>query len=583
MAVKWWKEAVIYQVYPRSFKDSGGGGVGDCDGAGGEVGDGPEGGIGDGVGDLKGIRSKLDYIASLGVDTIWINPVYASPGEDNGYDISDYRAIDPRFGTMGDMERLIDGLHRRKMRIILDMVVNHTSDEHEWFRRARRSRDDPYYGWYHWWPAEKGEPPYRCGFFDPEGKAWQYNAATDSYYLHYFSPHQPDLNWENADLRQAIYDMLRFWLDKGIDGFRMDAISFISKDTTWPEITAETLRKKYDNDWGNYYATGPRLHEYLRQLRAAVLEGRDAVLIGESSGVPAGKAPDFVGEDRKELDMTYQFEAIMVGYLPGQFKKVDPRGWSLRQFKEVYTRWDRMLAGKGWNILYLGNHDQPRMVSRWGDDRDEYRAVSAKLLFTFLLTMRGTPSLYNGDELGMTNIRFGRIEDYRDIETKRKYEQIRAAGGDTAAFLKDQQLTARDNSRTPFQWNAGLHAGFTEGEPWIAVNENYRVVNAAAQESDPQSVLAYVRRLVRLRRERRVLVYGEYRLIRPEDEKVYAYERWDGTERVLVMLNFGGSERMFPAEGGEVWISNYPEVERVNEGVRLRPWQAVVIGLAAGK
>jgi oligo-1,6-glucosidase len=553
---KWWKEAIIYQVYPRSFKDS----------------------DGNGVGDLTGILSQLDYIASLGVDTVWINPVYASPGEDNGYDIGDYRAIDPQYGTMEDLQRLIDGLHARKMRIILDMVINHTSDEQEWFRRARRSRDDPQYGWYHWWPAEKGAPPYRCGFFDPEGKAWEYNAATDSYYLHYFSPHQPDLNWENAELRCEVYAMLRFWLDKGVDGFRMDAITFIAKDTSWPEITAETLKGKFDNDWGNYYASGPKLHDYLREMHAAVVEGGDAVIIGESSGVSAEKAADFVGEDRQELDMIYQFEGITVGYLPGRFKKVDPGGWSLRKFREVYTRWDTALEGKGWNALYLGNHDQPRMVSRWGDDGDEFRVVSAKLLFTFLLTMRGTPSLYNGDELGMTNIRFQRIGEYRDIETKHVYEQIREKGGDTEEFLKDQQLTARDNGRTPFQWDESLHAGFTEGDPWIAVNANYRVINAAAQEGDEGSVLAFVRRLVRLRREKKLLVYGGYRLVGPVDDRVYAYERWEEEERLLVLLNFSGEVRSFRCEReGKVLINNYPELVREGGGVRLQPWQAVVI------
>jgi len=558
---KWWKEAVIYQVYPRSFKDS----------------------DGNGVGDLKGILSELDYIASLGVDAVWINPVYVSPGEDNGYDISDYRAIDPQYGTMEDMQRLIDGLHERKMRIILDMVVNHTSDEREWFQRARQSRDDAHYGWYHWWPAEKGEPPYRCGFFDSEGKAWQYNAATNSWYLHYFSPHQPDLNWGNAELRREIYAMLISWLDKGVDGFRMDAITFISKDASWPEITAATLKQKYCNDWGHYYASGPKLHEYLREMYAAVLEGRDAVIIGESSGVSAEKAPDFVGEDRKELDMIYQFEGIIVGYLPGQFKKVDRDGYRLAEFRDVYTRWDRALDGKGWNTLYLGNHDQPRMVSRWGDDGDEFRGVSAKLLFTFLLTMRGTPSLYNGDELGMTNIRFRRIGEYRDIETRRVFEQIRKKGGATEEFLRDQQLTGRDNGRTPFQWNAGLHAGFTEGEPWIAVNGNYRAINAAAQEVDPESVLAYVRRVVRIRREREVLVYGGYRLIDPEDAEVYAYERWNEAERLLVVLNFSGREQLFRPGGGEVLISNYAGVAWVAGVIRLKPWQAVVIELPAEK
>jgi oligo-1,6-glucosidase len=522
--------------------------------------------------------SKLDYIASLGVDAVWLNPVYASPGEDNGYDITDYKVVDARFGTMDDLQRLIDGLHARQMRLILDMVINHTSDTHRWFRNARCSRDDHHYGWYHWWPAEKGKPPYRCGFFDPAGKAWEYNPATDSYYLHYFSPHQPDLNWENPAVRHEIYAMLRYWLCRGVDGFRMDAITFISKDTTWPVINAEMLKEKYDNDWGNYYATGPRLHDYLRELRAAVLDGTDAVIIGESSGVAAERAPDFVAEDRKELDMLYQFEAIMVGYLPGEFKKIDPKGWSLLKLKEIYTRWDRLLENKGWNTIYLGNHDQPRMVSRWGDDRDAFRAASAKLLFTFLLTMRGTPSLYNGDELGMTNIRFREIGQYQDIETRQKYAEIRGNGGDTEAFLRDQRLAARDNSRTPFQWNAEMHAGFTGGEPWMTVNGNYRMVNAAAQEKDPDSVLAYVRRLLRFRREHKVLVYGGYRLIDPNHEHIYAYERWDAMERLMVVLNFSSAAAWLHRDvDGDVQINNYPELIREAGVIRLAPWQAVVI------
>jgi oligo-1,6-glucosidase len=342
------------------------------------------------------------------------------------------------------------------------------------------------------------------------------------------------------------------------------------------------LKEKYDNDWGNYYATGPKLHEYLQELHGAALEGRDAVIIGESSGVPAERAPDFVGEDRKELDMTYQFETIMVGYLPGRFKKVDPKGWPLRKFKEVYTRWDHVLEGKGWNILYLGNHDQPRMVSRWGDDSDAWREASAKLLFTFLLTMRGTPSLYNGDELGMTNIRFRSIADYRDIETRQVYQQIAARGGDTKAFLQDQQLTGRDNSRTPFQWSAGLHAGFTDGEPWIKINDNYRVINKEAQENDPGSVLSFVRRLIRLRKERPVLIYGGYRLLNPDDPHVYGYYRYDDQEVVLVLLNFTGVDREFGLDesfGGEILINNYSDVRRGEDGIRLYPWQAVVLSV----
>lgn len=358
----------------------------------------------------------------------------------------------------------------------------------------------------------------------------------------------------------------------------MDAITFIAKDTTWPVITSEELKEKYDNDWGNYYATGPKLHEYLQEMRAAILPGTDAVIIGESSGVAVERAGDFVAEDRRELDMLYQFEAITVGYLPGEFKKIDPGGWSLVKLKEVYSRWDRLLENKGWNIIYLGNHDQPRMISRWGDDRDEFRSASSKLLFTFLLTMRGTPSLYNGDELGMTNIRFREIGQYRDIETKEKYSEIREKGGNTEDFLRDQQLAARDNSRTPFQWTAGTHAGFTTGAPWIPVNDNCRMINAAVQERDDDSVLAFMRRLVRFRKEHMALVYGDYRLLAPEHEQLYVYERSDETERLLVVLNFS-SVKTWTAWGaeGKVLINNYPELVRENERAFLRPWQAVVI------
>ncbi|HXD77778.1 MAG TPA: alpha-glucosidase [Puia sp.] len=555
MKRRWWKEAVIYQVYPGSFKD----------------------GDGDGKGDLRGILSELDYIESLGVDVVWINPVYVSPGEDNGYDISDFRAIDPQFGSMEDLEQLIDALHRRRMRIVMDMVVNHTSDAHEWFRQARRSRDDPRYSWYLWWPAENGDPPNRCGFFDADGKAWEYNEPTNSWYLHYFSQHQPDLNWGNPVVRREIYEMLRFWLDKGVDGFRMDAISFISKDTTWPEITTEKLERDFGGDWGNYYATGPRLHDYLRELRKEVLDGRDAVIIGESSGIPAERAPDFVAQDRKELDMIFHFEGVSVGYVPGEFKKVSPGGYRLAEFKAVYSRWDRALAGCGWNIIYLGNHDQPRMVSRWGDDAEIFRERSAKLLFTFLLTMRGTPSLFNGDELGMTNIRFRRIEDYRDIETRRVYDRIRRKKGDTDAFLRDQQLTARDNSRTPFQWNAGEHAGFTEGEPWMPVNPNHIHVNRESAERDRDSVLWFVRRLLRLRREHDVLVYGGYRLLLPEDPDIYAYRRSDEGSEITVLLNFSGRRRRVGLEmPGDVLINNCRQLVRDADGIVAEPWQAVV-------
>jgi oligo-1,6-glucosidase len=529
---QWWKEAVVYQVYPRSFQDS----------------------DGDGVGDLNGIISRLDYISSLGVDTVWINPVYLSPGRDNGYDISDFRAIQPEYGTMDDMEKFIEGLHARKMKLVMDMVLNHTSDRHEWFRQARSSRDDPYYGFYHWWPAEKGEPPHRCGFFDAAGKGWSFNEATNSYYLHYFAPEQPDLNWENPEVRRELYDMLRFWLDKGIDGLRMDAVCFISKDTEWPEIGQALLEEKYQGDWGTYYATGPHLHDYLREMNERVFSNYDVMTIGEASGISSDQALLFVDEQRHELDMLYHFEGISIGYLPGEFKKVAPAGHKLSEWKEVYSRWDRALKEKGWATVYLGNHDQPRMVSRWGDDSE----ASARLLFTFLLTQRATPFIYNGDEIGMTNIRFKRIEDYKDIETRQMYQNLKDKGGDTEAFLKDQELAGRDNSRTPFQWTAERNAGFTTGEPWITVNPNFLTINRAAQEGNADSLLNYVRQLIRLRKENPILVYGDHELLLADHPAIYAYTRSYQDKTWTILLNFSREKQScsLPA-GGRVGLLPY--------------------------
>lgn len=557
----WWHSAVIYQVYPRSFKDSNG----------------------DGIGDLQGIINQLDYIASLGVDILWINPVYASPDKDNGYDISDYKAIQPQMGTLKDLERLIQKVHDKGMKIIMDMVINHTSDKHAWFRQARTSRDNPYYSFYHWWPEEKGQPPYRCGFFDPAGEAWHYNKATRSWYLHYFSAHQPDLNWENPDVRENIYGILRFWLDKGIDGFRLDAITFISKDTSWPAITPDILKKHYQDDWGHYYATGPHLHTYLREMHKKVLRHYDTLTIAEAPGITAEQAQTFVAPDRKELDMICHFEGIMAGYIPGEFKKMDPTGVDLRKLKEIYTRWDKALEGKGWNTLYLGNHDQPRMISHWGNDSDNCRELSAKMLFTFLLTMRATPFIYNGDEIGMVNIRFEKIEDYQDIETRHIYQKLKDNGADVQTFLEDQQLAARDNGRTPFQWDTSPHAGFTTGEPWIKVNDNYKKVNLAAQERSPSSLLNFVRYLIRLRKSLPVLVEGKYELLLPDHPDIYAYKRTIGNDTCLVILNFKGhtaecSDGFIPV-GGEVLVNNYKSIVEKNGAWLLKPYQALVCRL----
>ncbi len=540
----WWKEAIIYQVYPRSFKD--------CNE--------------DGIGDLRGVLEQLEYIRSLGVDAIYLNPIYPSSGHDNGYDITDFCAVDPVFGTIGQLEELIRRLHAMGMRLIQDLVINHTSDEHEWFKQAQTSRDNPYYNYYIWWPAENGKPVNRRGFFDPACEAWRYNTATDSWYLHYFSPHQPDLNWDNPVMRQDIYRILRWWLEKGIDGLRFDALTFISKDKHWPEMTEEILKDKYQGDWGHFYANGPCLHDFLREMHEEVMAHYpDAVAIAEASGVGTDRVLDFVADDRKELNLLYHFDGMSIGFLPDGFKRLDPAGYSRREWKEVYSRWSDVFRQRGWGPIYLGNHDQARMVSRWGDDSPE----SAKLLFTFLLTMRATPFIFQGDELGMTNIYFTRIEEYKDIETRQMY----GIAEDKEGFLADQRIVARDNSRTPFQWDASPQACFTTAKPWIRVNKNYKTLNREAEEKDPNSVLNYVRRLIRLRKENPVLTYGDYRLLLPEHPALYVYQRRLGKDLVTVVLNFSAEEQVYPEVlQGRILCNNYE-----NREARLKPWQAVVI------
>ena len=553
----WWKEAVVYQVYPRSYQDSNG----------------------DGVGALRGLISRLDYIKSLGVNVVWLNPIYGSPNDDNGYDISDYRAIMKDFGTMADFDELLKGMHARGLKVVLDLVVNHSSDEHEWFKQARSSRTNPYRDYYHWWPAEKGTPPKRQSFFDVKGDAWAYDAATKSYYLHYFSRKQPDLNWENPKLRQEIYSMMRFWFDKGIDGFRMDVIPFISKDTTFPPMPAE-----YKGDFGRYYANGPRVHEYLREMNREVLSKYDVMSVAEGAGVTQADALTYVDSARQELNMLYHFEGMGVGLVPNlKYRMRKPGPYSLLEFKNVYTKWDALFADKGWGTIYLGNHDQPRMTTRWGDDRPAFRAPSAKLLSTFLLTMRGTPYTYGGDELGMTNIRFDKIDDYKDIETRNFYQQIKAEGGDLQQFVEAQKLTGRDNGRTPFQWDATANAGFTTGTPWLKINPNYAQVNAAAEEKDPNSVLNYFRQATAVRRAHKALVYGQYALLDAANPHIYAYTRTLGAEKALVVLNFTAENREWKlpaglALSGAPWLNNYPDFTP-GAALALRPWQALVLPL----
>ena len=551
---KWWKEAVVYQIYPRSFKDS----------------------DGDGVGDLKGIISKLDYIKNLGIDVVWLNPIFGSPNDDNGYDISDYRGIMKEFGTMADFDALLKGMHERGIKLVLDLVANHSSDEHEWFKQSRSSRTNPYRDYYHWWPAEKGKPAHRWSFFDVNADAWMYDTATNAYYLHYFSRKQPDLNWENPKVRKEIFDMMNFWFDKGVDGFRMDVIPFISKDTTFPE-----LPKEYNGDFVAYYANGPHLHDYLKEMNKEVLSKHNVMSVAEGAGVTAQTAHNFVDEDRNELNMLYHFEGVSYGYVDGKFKTPVPGGYKLVGFKEIYSKWDSIFANKGWGTIYLGNHDQPRMVTRWGNDAPEFREASSKMLTTFLLTMRATPYYYFGDELGMSNIKFDKIEDYNGIETKNHYKLLQSQKGDLKEFLEAAKISARDNGRTPFQWDASANAGFTMGKPWLKVNPNFTTVNVATEEKDANSVLNYFKKAVQLRKNNKVLVYGKYELLDKANEKVYAYTRGEGADKVLVVLNFSKDKLNWnlPAGltvDGTPLINNYATFTAGNS-IELEPYQAIVV------
>ena len=548
---KWWKEAVVYQIYPRSFKDS----------------------DGDGIGDLHGIISKLDYIKSLGIDVVWLNPIFASPNDDNGYDISDYQAIMKEFGTMEDFDELLAGMHQRGIKLVLDLVVNHSSDEHEWFKQSRSSRDNPYRNYYHWWDEEKGKPAERWSFFDVNGDAWKYDDTTKSYYLHYFSEKQPDLNWENPKVREEMYKMMRFWFDKGVDGFRMDVITFFSKDTTFPE-----LPEKYHGNFIQYYAEGEKRHEYLQEMNREVLSRYDIMTVAEGPGTTTENVLDYVNEDRRELNMAYHFEAIDLGLQPPERRLLNPNGWSLIEFKNVYSKWDAVFAEKGWGTIYLGNHDQPRMVTRWGNDAPEFRELSSKMLTTFLMTMRATPYYYFGDELGMTNIKFDKIEDYRDIMTINLHKLIEKEGGDLEQLIESHKISGRDNGRTPFQWDSTANAGFTSGKPWLKVNPNYDTINAELQEKDENSTLNYFRKIVKFRKDYPVLIYGKYTLVDIDNPKVYAYTRELNGKKLFVFLNFTEKESSVKSDldlsQAKLLLGNYP-----NPSVNgtLKPYEAVIL------
>jgi len=546
---KWWKEAVVYQIYPRSFKDSNG----------------------DGVGDLKGIISKLDYLKSIGIDAVWLNPIYESPNDDNGYDISNYREIMKDFGTMQDFDLLLKGMHERGIKLIMDLVVNHSSDENYWFQESRKSRDNKYRNYYYWWPAEKGTPPYRWSWFDVNSNAWKYDAQTNSYYLHYFSQKQPDLNWNNPDVRREIYDLMKFWLDKGIDGFRLDAFQFASKDDTFPELPKEIVGNTFEIM--KYYGNGPHLHEYIQEMNREVLSKYpNAMTVAEGAGDSPKAAMKFVDPDRKELNIAYHFESVDVGNHLSDF--------GLVKYKAVFSRYDETFKDKGWLSIFMANHDQPRMVSKFGNDSKQYRELSSKMLTTFVMTMRGTTFYYQGDELGMSNIRLDNIEDYNDVDTRNKYEFLKENNGDLKAFLEGQKQTSRENSRTPFQWNSEVNAGFTTGKPWLKVNPNYTKVNVETLEKDSNSTLNYFRKLVQLRKNNPVLIYGKYTLLDKDNPKVFAYTRELEGKKMLVMLNFSADnaavDNGIDMKNPKIISSNYFYSDSINNSI-LRPYEALII------
>lgn len=555
MEKTWWKESVIYQIYPRSFNDSNG----------------------DGIGDLKGITQKLDYLKELGIDVIWLSPVYKSPNDDNGYDISDYQDIMDEFGTMEDWEELLNQVHQRGMKLIMDLVVNHSSDEHAWFVESRKSKDNPYRDYYIWRPEKDGRKPnnWESVF---SGSVWEYDDATDEYYLHLFSKKQPDLNWENPKLRDEVYKMMTWWLDKGIDGFRMDVINFISKVPGLPDAP-NPEGKKYASG-GQYFINGPRMHEFLQEMNQKVLKNHNIITVGEMPGASVEDAKLYTGHDRDELNMVFTFEHMDLDSGPNG--KWDLKKLNLLDLKDNISKWQTGLNGVGWNSLYLNNHDQPRMVSRFGNDQ-EYRVKSAKMLATFLHMLQGTPYVYQGEEIGMTNVRFDSIEDYKDIEILNMYnEKVIQGNEDPVKVMESIYVKGRDNARTPFQWDDSENAGFTTGEPWLKVNPNYKEINAKQAVSDPASIYHFYKEIIALRKKHEIIVYGNYQLILPDHESIFAYVRSYKGEKLLVVTNFSGDEVPFTLPDDlkdssfDLLISNDEIAHDDVSSFTLRPYEARV-------
>lgn len=545
MQSKWWKESVVYQIYPRSFKDSNG----------------------DGIGDLGGIIEKLDYLAKLGVDVIWLSPIFKSPNDDNGYDVSDYCDIMDEFGTMADFDTLLAEAHKRGLKIILDLVPNHSSDEHRWFQESRKSTDNPYRDYYIW---RKTPPSNWTSFFS--GPAWEYDEQTQEYYLHLFSKKQPDLNWENPKVRQEIHEVTHFWFKKGVDGFRIDVVPFISKRLDFPDIDPNQFEKAIIE----VYANGPRLHEFLKEMNEEVFSQYDVFSMGEGIGIKPSNALEYVGIDRKELDMLYHFDHVTINYGPGG--KYDPVPWKLSTFKQIFIDWDKAVADQGWITVTLDNHDFPRMVSRFGND-EHFRKESAKLLATLLLSMRGTPCIYQGSEIGMTNVTFETLEEYDDVEVVNLHQEWLDAGRDTAPLLKAVQQQGRDNARTPIQWSAGTHAGFSAHAPWLTINPNYTRINAEEALNDEDSIFYYYQKMLRFRKSNKTLVYGDFQVFLPASEILFAYRRWDEQGDFIVLLNFSDTFLDIPEavslENYQLELSNYS----LKNSNSLRPWEARIYQL----
>ncbi|WP_027417184.1 alpha,alpha-phosphotrehalase [Aneurinibacillus terranovensis] len=554
MKQPWWKKSVVYQIYPKSFNDT----------------------TGNGVGDLPGVIEKLDYLKTLGVDVIWLTPIYKSPQKDNGYDINDYYDIHEEFGTMADFDHLIAEAHKRDMKIIMDIVVNHTSTEHKWFKKSRESKESPYRDFYIWKDGKDGNNGKQPNNWESKfgGSAWQYDEQTGQYYLHLFDVTQADLNWENEEVRKTVYEMMHYWFKKGVDGFRLDVINLISKDQRFPDDETGDGRK--------FYTDGPRVHEYIHEMNREVFSKYDSMTVGEMSSTTIDNCVKYTNPERHELNMTFNFHHLKVDYPNGE-------KWAIADFdflslKKILSKWQvEMHRGNGWNALFWCNHDQPRIVTRYGNDQ-QYWKESAKMLATTIHMMQGTPYIYQGEEIGMTNPKFDTIDDYRDVETLNMYHILKEKGRNEKEILEIIKRKSRDNSRTPMQWDASQHAGFTTGTPWIHVADNYKKINVDAALRDRDSIFYHYQTLIKLRKDVEVITHGDYRLILEDHPDIFSYTRTYHNETLLVISNFYGKETAFelPAElqlndmEVHILLSNYPDSPADFTKIELRPYESVV-------